>query len=75
MVTTPQNCNSSLGVSVVAIVTAPQNRQKLVFLCICALQTFCAHFSHVSNDSHLNSTHTRSSNLGVFAVAMVTTPT
>ena len=37
-------------------------------------QTFCAHFSHVLNDSHLTSTHTRSSSLGISAVAMVTTP-
>ena len=67
--------NSSLGVSAVAMVTTPQNRQKLVFLHICAPpQKFCAHFSHDSNDSHLTLTQTRSSSFGVSAVAMVTTP-
>ena len=52
--------------------TTPQNRQKLLFLHICAPQTFCAHFLHFSNDSHLNLPHTRSSSLGVFAIAMAT---
>ena len=36
-------------------------------------ETFCAHFSHGSNDSHLNLPHTRNSSFGVSVVAMETT--
>ena len=47
---------------------------KSLFLRVCAPQTFCVHFSHVSYNLHLISTHTRSSSLRVFLVAMVTNP-
>ena len=56
------------------MVTHSQNRQKLVFLRICAPPDILCNFSHVSNDSRLTLTQTRSSSFGVSAVAMVTTP-
>ena len=43
--------------------TTPKNRQNLLFLRRYAPQTFCAHFSHASNDSHSNLPHTRNFSL------------
>ena len=38
----PQTCSSSFEVSAFAVITTSQNRQKLLFLRICAPQIFCA---------------------------------
>ena len=74
-VTSTHSRNSSLGLSAVAMVTTPPKLSKIsVFAHLCPPQTFCAHFSHDSNDSRLTLTQTRSSSFGVSAVAMVTTP-
>ena len=68
-------CHTTGSIPAVAMVTTPPNNcQKLLFLCRYATQTFCAHFPHAPNDSHLNLPHLCNFSLGVFAVAMVTTP-
>ena len=52
----------------------PKIVKNCYFCAFVSPQTFCAHFSYVSNDSHLTSTHTRNSSLRISAVAMATPP-
>ena len=68
------NDSLKLEIPAVFMATNPQKCQKLLFLRTYAPQTFCAHFAHASNDSHLNLPLTCNSCLGVSAVAMATTP-
>ena len=70
----PQTRNSSLGVVCRCYGNYPPKLSKIAIFAFVPPQTFCAHFSHASNDSHLTSTYTRSSSLELSAVAMVTTP-